>query len=147
MQRGILVLRLHYSNQFLWCYESLLASGHIFQCEFALSNLRLTSKSHKRHLLCISICHLLLHLYAIRINLCADTSLATLAQNRQTICTLLLTEVDEEKLRSVHGFLWIEIETAKHIIDAVCSERYAYTTKSWQSKDTCKIVVATTTCD
>ena len=65
----------------------------------------------------------------------------------KTICTLLLTEVDEEKLRSVHGFLWIEIETAKHIIDAVCSERYAYTTKSWQSKDAGKIVVATTTGD
>ena len=121
------MLCLNCSYQLLRSYESLLAGSHILQCELALRNLRLASKRYERHLLCVGISHLLLHLHAVRINLCAYASLATLTQNRQTVSALLLAEVDEEQLCAVHRFLRIKVKTAKHVVDTVGTERDTYT--------------------
>src|SRR5574344_1939412 len=105
----IIVIKLfsYNSDKFIRSNHSLFSSRHVLERKLTLIDFILTSKCNEWNILCISIAHLLLHLCTIRIHLCSDTSLTSLSNRRQTICSFLLAKVDKQKLCSVYSFFRI----------------------------------------
>lgn len=144
-QRNKKVWLLHSLNKLVCCDKLLFACGHVLESELVVGNLRLASKHNEGDVLRVGISHLLLHLRAVRIDFGTNAFLTTLSEHRQAIVSLSFAEVDEEYLSAACGPLGIEIKAAKHVVDAVCTERDTHSAKSRHSEDASKIVIASTT--